>query len=52
MLATEWNLEDAIKVAKEEVREEDRELFSSLMEQAHSMDDLKQMFNATFTRQS
>ena len=46
----------AIKVAKEEAwedaREEDRELFSGLMRQAKSMDDLKQMFNATFTRQS
>jgi hypothetical protein len=56
MIATEWNLEDAIKVAQEEAweecREKERKLFSGLMEQAESMDDLRQMFAATFTRQS
>jgi flagellar biosynthesis/type III secretory pathway protein FliH len=72
MIATEWNLEDAIKVAQEEAwedgrkegwdkgredgweecREKDRKLFSGLVEQAKSMEDLRQMFAATFTRQS
>jgi hypothetical protein len=60
MLTAEWNLEDAIKVAREESwergiekgREKERELFSSLMSQAKSMDELKQMFETTFTRQS
>ncbi|MDR0759904.1 MAG: hypothetical protein LBF74_07315 [Treponema sp.] len=72
MLTAEWNLEDAIKVAREESwergreegreegiergreeeREKDCELFSSLMSQAKSMDELKQMFETTFTRQS
>jgi hypothetical protein len=60
MIATEWNLENAIKVAQEEAREdgmekgrkEERKLFSGLMEQAESMDDLRQMFAATFTQQS
>jgi hypothetical protein len=60
MIATEWSLEDAIKVAQEEAWEDGMEkgmdkgqkLFSSLIEQAESMDDLRQMFAATFTRQS
>jgi hypothetical protein len=56
MLTAEWNLDDAIKVAREEGREEgreeDRELFSSLIKQSKSMDDLKKMFESTFTRQS
>jgi flagellar biosynthesis/type III secretory pathway protein FliH len=68
MLATEWNLDDAIKVAREEAREEGiekgiekgreegreegRELFSSLIRQSKSMDDLKRMFESTFTLQS
>jgi hypothetical protein len=36
----------------EKGRKEERKLFSGLMEQAESMDDLRQMFAATFTRQS
>jgi flagellar biosynthesis/type III secretory pathway protein FliH len=60
MLTTEWNLEDAIKVAREEGREDGweecrekySELFSSLINEAKSMDDLKKMFETTFTRQS
>jgi hypothetical protein len=72
MLTAEWNLEDALKVAREESwedgwekgsedgwekgrkdgREKEREWFSSLMSQAKSIDDLKQMFETTSTRQS
>ncbi|MDR0759799.1 MAG: hypothetical protein LBF74_06770 [Treponema sp.] len=76
MLTAEWNLEDAIKVAREESwergvergreegwekgiekgiekgREKERELFSRLMSQATSIDDLKQMLETTVTRQS
>jgi flagellar biosynthesis/type III secretory pathway protein FliH len=64
MLATEWNLDDAIKVAREEAREdaleegrkegreEGREWFSSIIKQSKSMDDLKRMFESTFIRQS
>jgi flagellar biosynthesis/type III secretory pathway protein FliH len=72
MLTAEWNLEDALKVAREEswedgwedgwekgredgwekCREKERELFSRLMSQAKSMDELKQMFETTSTRQS
>jgi hypothetical protein len=76
MLTTEWNLEDAIRVAREETwekawnkareetwekawnkareetwgkaRKEDRDLFSSLMNQAGSMDELKKMFEKSF----
>jgi flagellar biosynthesis/type III secretory pathway protein FliH len=64
MLAAEWNLEDAIKVAREESWEsgvehgiekgweKGRELFSSIMSQAKSMDELKQLFETTYTHQS
>jgi hypothetical protein len=76
MLAAEWNLEDAIKVAREESwedgreegwkdgrekgwkdgceegREKERELFSKLMRQAKSMDDLKKMFETSYSAQS
>jgi hypothetical protein len=56
MLATEWNLEDAIQVAREETREEtwkearkeDRKTVFDLMKQAKSMDELKQMLEASF----
>jgi hypothetical protein len=57
MLATEWNLEDAIRVAREETwekarketRKEDRDLFSNLMNRARSMDELKKMFEDAFS---
>jgi hypothetical protein len=60
MLTAEWNLEDALKVAREESWEDGwedgwekgREWFSRLMSQAKSMDELKQMFETTSTRQS
>jgi hypothetical protein len=56
MLAAEWNLEDAIKVAREEAWEKasketwekGRNAFSNLMNQAKSMDELKKLFEASF----
>jgi hypothetical protein len=52
MLATEWNLEDAIRVAREETREktwkEDRSIVFDIIKQAKSMDELKQLLEASF----
>jgi hypothetical protein len=56
MLATEWNLEDALRVREEETREETREedqkrareTVFDIMKQAKSMDELKQMLEASF----
>ncbi|MDR0639645.1 MAG: hypothetical protein LBG27_12220 [Spirochaetaceae bacterium] len=55
MLATEWNLDDAVQVAREEGwekgREEDRELVFDIIRQANSMDDLKKMLEMSFSGQ-
>jgi hypothetical protein len=59
MLATEWNLEDAIRVAREETwkeaqtktQEEARETVFDIMKQATSMDELKRMLEASFGEQ-
>jgi hypothetical protein len=52
MLTAEWNLEDAIKVIREESWEKGRELFSSIMSQAKSMDEMKKIFETTYIHQS
>jgi hypothetical protein len=65
MLATEWNLEDALRVREEETWEKasketwekasketwekDRNTFSNLMNRAKSMDELKELFEASFS---
>jgi hypothetical protein len=57
MLATEWNMEDALRVCREEAWEESREetrkeahdVFSNLMNQAKSMDELRKMFEESFS---
>ncbi|MDR0638797.1 MAG: hypothetical protein LBG27_07855 [Spirochaetaceae bacterium] len=43
MLAKEWNLDDAVQVAREKGWEEDCKLVFDIMQQAKSMDDLKKM---------
>jgi hypothetical protein len=48
MLATEWHLEDALRVREEEAWEKGRNTFSNLMNQAKSMDQLKKLFEASF----
>jgi hypothetical protein len=52
MLATEWNLEDALRVREEETRDEtreiDRAMVFDIMKQAKSMDELKKMLETSF----
>jgi hypothetical protein len=53
MLAKEWDFDEELRVRKEEGREEGwengRALFSRLIDQAKSIDDLKKMFEASFS---
>jgi hypothetical protein len=61
MLATEWNLEDALRVREEETwekarketrketRKEDRDMVFNIMNQAGSMDELKRMLEKSFS---
>jgi accessory colonization factor AcfC len=53
MLATEWNLEDAIQVAREETwekaRKQDRDMVFNIMNQARSMDEIKRMLEESFS---
>jgi hypothetical protein len=53
MLAAEWNLEDAIQVAREEAWEnrgkEDERRFLHLVNHADSLDDLKKMLKESFS---
>lgn len=48
MLATEWNLEDAIRVAREEAQEKDRDMVFDIMRQAKSLEELKKMLETSF----
>jgi hypothetical protein len=52
MLATEWNFDDAVQVAREEGwkkgREEDRKLVFDIIRQVNSMDDLKKCLKCRF----
>jgi hypothetical protein len=60
MLATEWNLEDALRVreeetrektrkeTREETREKDRAMVFDIIKQAKSMDELKKMLETSF----
>jgi len=42
MLLTEWNLDDAIEVAREETREEDYQYFLNLLDQGLSVEQIKE----------
>jgi hypothetical protein len=67
MLATEWNLDDALRIREEETREKtwkeawkeaqtktqekDRSMVFDIIKQAKSMDELKQVLEASFGEQ-
>jgi hypothetical protein len=59
MLATEWKLEDALVIEREEGREEgfekarqeDKDCFLNLINNAASLDELKNMLKTSFLQQ-
>ncbi|MCL2444479.1 MAG: hypothetical protein FWD13_13590 [Treponema sp.] len=47
MLYTEWNMDDALAVVREETREEERENFIKMLDQGLSVEDIKQRLTET-----